>query len=153
MWRRWNVRTGSLLLVAAIAACSADDPVGPITAEPEVAQFVGIWEAEVFRVTNDADPNQVANLLLNEGSFTMNVEESGTYTATLHFGGFPLVEIGQLSISANFVTLRPNGGDPATSEFVFQRQDYLVLDGPTDFDFNLDQILDPAQGHIELQRR
>ena len=153
MSRRWNVRTGRLLLVAAVAACSAGDPVGPTTAEPEMAQFVGIWEAEVFRVTNDADPNQVANLLLNEGSFTMNVEESGTYTATLHFGGFPLVEIGKLSISANFVTLRPNGGDPATSEFVFQRQDYLVLDGPTDFDFNLDQILDPAQGHIELQRR
>jgi hypothetical protein len=152
MWRRWNVRMGRLLLVAAIAACSGDDPVdqGPA---PEIAPFVGIWEAEVFEVTSDADPTVVADLLLNDGSFTINVEESGTYTATLTFGGFPLVEIGQLSVSDNFLTLQPNGGDAATSEFVFQSETYLVMDGPTEFDFNLDQVPDPAQGHIELQRR
>jgi hypothetical protein len=94
----------------------------------------------------------VADLMEN-GSFVIHVEPSGTYTATLTFGGFPLVEIGTLAVSGDFVILRPSGGDPATSAYDFVRSDYLRLDGPTDFDFNLDGELDPAQAHIELQKR
>lgn len=44
---------------------------------------------------------------------------------------------GQLSISSNFFALRPTGGDPSNSVFVFQCQDYLTPVEPTDFDFTL----------------
>jgi len=71
------------------------------------------------------------------------------------FGSIPLVEIGQLSVEGNFVTLRPNAPDtsPATSAFTFIRDDYLRLLGPTEFDFNLDGTPEAAEAFIELQRR
>jgi len=139
-------------LIAALTAACGEDPVVDDTPDPEIAPFVGLWDAEVFTVTADAPPNQEADLLLNDGSFTINVEGSGTYTATLVFG-IPLVEIGQLAVNGSFVTLQPNGGDPATSEFTFLQPDYLRLVGPTEFDFNLDNIPEAAEALIELRRR
>lgn len=145
---------GTFLLMATLAACGSEN--GPMEPEEDlVAPFVGDWDAVVFLVTNDADPNDVADLTI-DGSFFINIQESGLYTATLTFGalGAPFVEIGRLAPSDDgFVTLRPNGGDPATSAYVFVRPDYLTLDGPTDFDFNLDGESEAAQARIELQRR
>jgi hypothetical protein len=36
---------------------------------------------------------------------------------------------------------------------VFATPDSLVLDGATEFDFNLDGADEPAQAHLELVRR
>jgi hypothetical protein len=152
MRRQDNVWMGLLLLVLGSAGCSKSDPVG-MNPDPDIAPFVGTWDAAVFRVTSDADTSIVADLLLNNGSFTLNVQESGTYTATLTFGGMPLVEIGVVRVAGGFITLQPNGGDPATSAFTFPRSDYMTLAGPTEFDFNLDGTLDPAQAYIESQQR
>ena len=145
--------TGTLFLALLFAGCGEDTVVDP-PAVDLVAPFVGTWDAEVFTVTNDANTSQVADLML-DGSFTMNVQPSGTYTATLLFGDLsPIIEIGVLRPSeSGTVTLQPTGGDPATSVFVFEREDYLTLDGPTDFDFNLDGTPEEAQAYIELQRR
>ncbi len=147
-------RCGWVWLFLVIGACGEGGPIVPPPEEDNgVAPFVGTWDATVFDITSVADTTIVADLLLNNGSFTINVQESGTYTATLTFGGQPLVEIGQLTSSNGFVTLRPIQGDPATSAFVFVRPDYFTLDGPTEFDFNLDQVLEPAALYAELQRR
>ena len=146
-----NVWAGVFALVATTAACS-ETIIQPEVDRPELQPFVGTWDAVVFDVTSDADTTQVADLTI-DGVFVVNFQPSGTYTATLTFGGIPLVEIGMISVGGGFVTLRPNGGDPATSAFVFAKSDSLILDGPTEFDFNIDQILDPAQSHIELTRR
>ena len=135
----------------AFGACG-DDGGNGTEPDPAIAPFVGTWDAEVFTVTSDADPETVADLMVN-GTFNINVQPSGTYTATLAFGGIPLVEIGTLSVAEDFLTLRPNGGDPATSAYTFVTDDYLRLIGPTEFDFNLDDELEPAEAHIELQRR
>ncbi|MEM7417438.1 MAG: hypothetical protein AAF389_18245, partial [Gemmatimonadota bacterium] len=135
-----------------LSACGGETIVDPPDVDL-VAPFVGTWDATVFDVTSDADTSVVADLTI-DGEFVINVQASGLYTATLTFGGIPIVEIGQLRpTSDGFVTLQPNGGDPATSAFDFVRADYLTLDGPTEFDFNLDTVLDPAQAYIELQRR
>jgi hypothetical protein len=138
-------------MLASVVACGAEGPT-VVEPDPTIAPFVGTWDAQVFDVTSDADTTRVADLTVN-GVFNINVQPSGTYTATLTFGGIPIVEIGIMSVAGGFITLRPNGGDPATSAFTLTRPDYLVLDGPTEFDFNQDLVLDPAQAHIELQRR
>ena len=147
--RRW---LSAVVLSVAVAACgdgvTDPDPVDEFL----IQQFVGTWDAEVFEVTSTADTTTVADLMVN-GSFNINIQPSGGYTATLTFGGFPLVEIGNVDVSEAFITLRPNGGDPATSSYLFIADDYVRLEGPTEFDFNLDSQLDPAEAVIEIRRR
>ncbi|MDH3270862.1 MAG: hypothetical protein OEN56_05995 [Gemmatimonadota bacterium] len=144
------------LLITMLAACGDDKPEEP-EVDPAIAPFVGTWDAEVFTVTSVADPSIVADLIGIGGSFTLNIQPSGAYTATLVFSDgettVPLVEFGSLGVAGNFITLRPNGGDPATSQYTFVREDYLRLEGPTEFDFNFDDEPDPAEAFIEIQRR
>lgn len=141
-----------LWVIGLLAACGGDS--GLTEPDPAVQPFVGTWDAEVFTVTSDADPSIVADIMVN-GSFTLNVQPSGAYTATLIFGGILLgPEIGTVTVnSGSTLTLFPTGGTPATSNYTFVRDDYLRLEGPTEFDFNLDEVLEPAQAFIELQRR
>jgi hypothetical protein len=127
------------------AACGED----PIAVDPAVARFVGTWDAVAFTVTGDTI---VANLL-DLGDFWISVEPSGQYTATLEWlGGF--AELGTLTVQGpSALTLDPTTGPPAPSTYVFETPDSLVLDGATEFDFNLDGTDEPAQAHIELLRR
>jgi hypothetical protein len=152
MRRRRNLWLGLGAAAVVLGACG-EDSVTPPGSEPEdVSAFVGTWDAEVFTVTSQADTSIVADLMEN-GSFVITVQPSASYTATLTFGGMPLVEIGTLSVEGDHIILRPDGGSSATSSYDFVREDYLVLDGSTEFDFNLDDELDPARAHIELLRR
>src|SRR5688572_15225351 len=105
--------------------------------DPAVEPFVGTWDAVVFTVTGDAPPNTVVDVL-TLGAFWIAIQPSGNYTATLEFPGAP-PELGDLTVeSSSQLTLRPTGDDPAPSTYVFATPDSLVLDGPTEFDFNLD---------------
>lgn len=150
--KRGRARVGLAagFLALAAAGCGSDPIIDDNPAE--VAPFVGTWDAEVFEVTSIADPSTVADLMVN-GIFNIDIQPSGNYRAILTFGGIPLTEFGQISVSDGFITLRPTGGTPATSAYVFIQPDYLQLDGPTEFDFNLDEMPDPAQAHIEIRRR
>lgn len=151
MLRRWNRWTGWALIALAFG-CGDETIPGP---DPEVAPFVGTWDATEFTVTNLADTTVVADLLDN-GSFFIVVEPSGLYTATLVYGQLdPFPEVGQVSVSGSFITLTPSGGSPcpATSTYAFSGPDYVTLDGPTCFDFNLDGVREDATAHIEIERR
>ena len=148
--RTWFMMAAGLIVIGACGGDGLVDP--PIDGTDDVAPFVGRWDAEVFTVTSLADTSIVADLMEN-GSFVINVQPSGNYTATLTFGGIPLVETGTLSVQGDFIVLRPDGGSSATSAYEFIGEDYLLLDGPTEFDFNVDGDLDPARAHIELQRQ
>ena len=136
-------------------ACGGDDPA-VMAPDPTIEPFVGTWDAEVFTVTSDANPTVVADLLI-DGSFNINIQSSGLYTATLAFGDVitPLVEFGQLSVDGSFARLRPSGPDPcpANAEFLFTGPDFLTLVGPTCFDFNLDGEAEDAELHQEWRRR
>lgn len=146
----------------ALAACGGSEttPIEP-TPDPTVQPFVGTWDAETLTVTSTAVDTIVADLIEIGGSFTLNVQESGQYTAQLAFvatdslGIDPFVEIGQLTVSDRFVTLDPETppGDPVASEYEFLSDDLLRLEGPTEFDFNLDESPDPAILLLELRRR
>ena len=154
MRRRWNGWMGAVLTAVA-TGCAGDGPgiTGP---DPSIEAFVGTWDAEVFVVTSVAPPVVVADLLIN-GSFTINIQPSGLYTATLTFGQLsPLIEIGQVSVTGNFLRLDPSGGArpcPVAAEYSFGAADYVTLNGPTCFDFNLDGELEDAQLAQAWRRR
>ncbi len=154
MRRKGNTRMGCLLALVAMIGCGAskDEIVGP---DPAVQPFVGTWDAVFFEVTNTADPNTVADLMI-DGSFNVNIQPSGAYTATLVFGGIdPVIEIGQVTVTGSFITFRPNGENPCpgSSAYTFPAPDRMTLAGPTCFDFNLDGESEDAFAEIELERR
>jgi len=152
MVRRVFLGVVAIGAAAVSVACGGDS--GGVQADPSVAPFVGTWIADSMTVTNDADTTVVANIL-EFGSFTIAVEPSGQYTATLTVSARANVEIGQLTVIGSALTLTPSfpaGRSPATSDYVFVTEDFLILDGATAFDFNLDGTPEAAQGHIELQR-
>jgi hypothetical protein len=144
--KRW---LGLALGLAGIYGCDSSSTFAPV---PTVEPFVGTWDAVVFTVTADDPPHTTADVL-TLGPFWISVEPSGRYIATLEFLGGQ-VEFGQLTVQTSTrLTLDPDNGPAAPSDYVFATTDSLVLDGSTDFDFNLDGTTEPAQAHIEIVRR
>ena len=144
----------TVLMMGAVAACGES----AIEADPTIADFVGTWDADSLTVTNDANPTEVANVLGSEfaGSFVLQVQPSGAYTATLTVLGNPGVEIGDLDVIGTTLQLKrtfPPPASTAASSFVFTADDYVILDGDTEFDFNFDDIPEAGQAHFELRRR
>lgn len=156
-WTTW------IALLAIVGACggTVDPPIDET--DPEIQPFVGDWDAEVFQVTSDADTTIVADLIELGATFSFHVEPSGTYTATLDLTGIEetdslgtrsFTEVGTMSVSGDFITLSPTvpAGPPVSGEVTFLSSDYFRLEAPTEFDFNLDSELDPAQLLTELRK-
>jgi hypothetical protein len=136
-------------MALALAACGSSTD---IVVNPAVEPFVGTWDAVVFRVTGDQPPNTVVDVL-TLGDFWIAVEPSGRYQAVIEFGG-GITEFGQLSVQSSTVLVLDSDADPpAPSTYLFATPDSLILDGATEFDFNLDGTSEPGQAHIEIVRR
>lgn len=160
--RKWTVAIGLLAIVAACGGSGTELP--PDEPDPELAPFVGLWDAEVFQVTSLADTTVVADLVELGAVFTFNVEVSGRYTAILDLsqveeadslGVEPYFELGSMSVNGDFITLTPTDppGSPVTGEVTFLSSGYFRLEAPTEFDFNLDSELDPARLLAEFRKR
>jgi hypothetical protein len=107
-------------------------------------------------MTSDADTSVVDNLIAQGGFFTLSVEPSGQYTATIGVAGGTSVEIGDLDVLGTALQLNrtfPPPPSSSASAFVLVTDDFLILDGPSDYDFNRDGTPEAAQAHIELQRQ
>jgi hypothetical protein len=145
--RRW---IGAVWVTLVVVACGEDK--SPFDVDPAVERFVGTWDAVEFTVTGDAPPNTVVDVL-TLGDFWIAVEPSGRYQAVIEFGG-GITEFGQLSVQSESVLILDSDTDPpAPSNYSFATADSLILDGATDFDFNLDGTTEPGQAHIEIVRR
>ncbi len=159
---RSRARFGRALLLALLASspvslatsCGGDSgPAGP-GSEGDVGAIAGSWTAVVFTVTNVANPSVIADVLGTGGAFSLEIQSSGRYEATLAFAGRSTKESGDIVVSGSKLTLRPTNppGPEAVVDWRLQGS-RLTLDGPTEFDFNLDQVPEAGQAHIELDRR
>lgn len=151
--RRAPRRIGLALFVA-VAACGGSSPSDVAAPDPAVEPFVGDWDATEFVVTS-VSGDMSFDLIEATGLFTLNVQPSGSYTATLFIPDEmqqPAVENGTLSVVGGAVRLSPNQGTGATSAYRFDGPDTLTLDGPTEFDFNFDGTPEPATLHVVLER-
>jgi hypothetical protein len=145
MMKRWLGLAG-IVVVAACGSSSSFDPLD------EIEPFVGTWDAVVFMVTADDPPHTMANIL-TLGPFWIRVEPSGRYQGVLEFLSGQ-TEWGQLSVqSSTQLTLDADLTPPAPSTYRFATPDSLILDGATQFDFNLDGTDEAAQVHMEIVRR
>lgn len=145
----------SLTLLLILGACGSSSPSDVAVPDPAVEPFVGDWDATEFVVTSVADDSVTFDLIAATGVFSLNVQPSGAYTATLFIPdemAQAAVENGTLTVIGDAVRLSPNQGAGATSAYEFTGPDLLILDGPTEFDFNFDGTFDPATLHVALER-
>ena len=129
------------------AACGGDQ--GPVD-DPAVVPFIGTWIADSLTLTSQADTTLHQDLLALGATFSIVVEASGQYTATLGSFAGTSVEIGQVSVlGGSSLELRVSYPAPETQAMTyhFATTEHLVLDGATEWNG------DPAYGHIELNRQ
>jgi hypothetical protein len=144
---------GVMLMMTTVAVACGEDP---IEAGQTVAPLVGLWVADSLTMTNDADTTVVDNFIAQGGFFTLSVEPSGQYTATIGIVGGTSVEIGDLDVLASTLQLNRTFPPPpasSVSSFVLVSDDFLILDGPSEYYFNGDGTSEAAQAHIELRRQ
>jgi hypothetical protein len=139
-----------LLLVAAVATACSKESTAP---DPAVAPFVGDWAADTLILTSEADPQTSLDLVALGATFTLNVQPSGQYTAILIYSGQSKTEFGKLEVSGQTLTLHPTSSDPPTAGTYSFNGDHLIVDGETEFDFNLDGTMDPARVHFDLVKK
>lgn len=145
-----------LLVGCLLVASACDDPPEMGTEpDPAIAPFVGDWKAQELTLTSVADPSMAPDLVELGATFTLNVQPSGQYTAILVYLGQSQTEIGTISVSSNVLTLHRDFPTPGTTPgtFEFLGPDRFLLDGDSEFDFNLDGESEPALAHFDMVRR
>ena len=149
----WGRRVGWIVMMAAsLSACSDSDAFAP---DPNLADFVGMWDATALVLSSPVTPSLSADLIALGSTFSLNIQPSEQYTAILIFMGQASTEIGRISRSGETVIFDRTFpvASREISTYVFAASDRLVLDGDTEFDFNQDGIADQALAHFELKRR
>ena len=143
----FSTRIGSrLLIVMGVLTLGAigcqGDPTGP-DFNPDF--MVGNWLAESLVMTSVANPEVVADLTALGAVFTLSVQPSGRYTAILEGFGQSSSESGKLTVDGAFVVLMPEAPPGPESQALWERVgDTVILEGESDFDFNLDGTTEPA---------
>jgi hypothetical protein len=153
MRHRWADRVGRMIVVAALLSACGD---AAIAADPHLAPFVGDWAASELVVASPMAPDATLELIGLGATFTINIQPSGLYTAVLVFAGQGQTEIGQVSVSGgSTVILNREFPTPSReiSTFAFVNADCFILEGDTEFDFNLDGTPEPALVRFVLDRR
>jgi len=137
----------ALLLLPILGGCS-DDGTGP---KKELGPLVGTWRAQALLMTNKSNPAISVDLVEQGATFTLSILSTGQYSASLAAFGQSNTEVGTVTVSGNQVTITPTSpaGPALVAIFSFQGE-ILVLDGDSEFDFNLDGNPEGALIHMEL---
>ncbi len=149
--RKRLIRGLSLLLLS-LTGCSDPAPTGP---DPLIEPFVGDWTATAFVLTSSVSEQVSIDLIQLGGTFDLNIQPSGSYTAILIYAGLGQTEMGTISATSNTVTLNREfpSRENEVSAYRFVGDTLLILDGDTEFDFDFDGQEDPALAHFELLRK
>ena len=144
--------SGLSLLFLSLSGCGDPAPTGP---DPLIEPFVGDWTATAFVLTSAVSDQVSIDLIQLGGTFDLNIQPSGSYTAILIYAGLGQTEMGTISATANTVTLNREfpSRENEVSAYQFVGDTVLILDGDTEFDFDFDGQGDPALAHFELLRK
>ena len=101
--------------------------------------MVGDWLAESLAMTSVANPDLTVELDTLGAVFTLSVQPSGRYTAILEGFGQSSSEFGRLTVDGMYVILSPEVPLGPPSQALWERVgDSVILEGDSEFDFNLD---------------
>jgi hypothetical protein len=136
-----------LLLFLSFAGCG-EDVAGP---KKGLDPLVGAWRAQSLVMTHKTTPGISVDLVEQGATFTLSILSTGQYSASLAAFGQSNTEVGTVTVSGNQVTITPTSpaGPPLVATYRFQGS-LLILDGDSEFDFNLDGTPEDAFAHIEL---
>ncbi len=144
-----------VLLLTLIHAACGDGGSGPDTDDATPGFMVGSWSAKSMVLTNKANPQETLDLITDSGAtFTLDVQASGRYLAILTGFGQSASESGLLSVDGDLVILQRQlpSTDVQISTWSRNGED-VILEGDTDFDFNLDGTPEEADIRIVLTPR
>lgn len=143
------------LLVAAGGGCG-DGGAGPPDVPPELAPFVGIWDAISATLTNQANPDMSVDLVEEGVVFTLEITSRSRYIATTAGPGQPPeVETGGVEVLSgpDLLVIDPDDPDLPTDSLAFRfAGDTLTLETEDEFDFNQDGTDEPAFLRLILVR-
>lgn len=138
-----------LIFLIIPTGCS-DDGTGP----GELKPLVGVWDALELVMTSQTNPDISVDLIEEGAAFTLSILSNGQYTATLTIFEQGTSEMGNVQISGNTVTITPTQPEGPALEATWSFQgERLVLDGESEFDFNLDGTTEASFVHIVLEPR
>ena len=143
---------GLSLLSLSFLGCGDPVPTGP---DPLIEPFVGDWAATAFVLTSSVSDQVSIDLIQLGGTFDLNIQPSGSYTAILVYAGLGQTEIGTISVTATTVALNREfpTRENEISTYQFVGDSVLILDGDTEFDLDFDGQEDPTLAHFELLRK
>ena len=143
----FHIRNGLRLLGVVGAVTIGVTGCGGDPTEPDLNPdfMVGDWLAESLVMTSVANPDVFEDLTMLGAVFTLLVQPSGRYTAILEGFGQSSSEIGKLTVDGAHVVLMPESPPGPESRALWERVgDSVILEGESDFDFNLDGTAEPA---------
>jgi len=149
---RWDRSArAALLLVSflALTACGAEDGVAP-----ELAPLVGTWNATMARFTHKENPAQSIDVVRQLSAVvTMDIRPDGRVVLTLVAFGAVNTQSGRARVEGSDLVLVPDDSTLPQERFRYQIDGgVLILDGDSEWDFNLDGTREPALLHLVLVR-
>jgi hypothetical protein len=121
-----------------------------------VADFVGTWDATVFRYISEPAGADTAGIIGLGGSFFITIRADASYSAGFsEMDELPVLEAGTVVVSGNrlFLVRDEGGGDPDEFRFEFSGSDMLELQADEEFDFDDNGTAEPATLEAVLVRR
>lgn len=142
-----------LALLGVVLACGDDDGVAP---NAELAFLVGDWTATRFEVRPEGGGEAVDLVGDLDATFTLNVQPSGQYTASLALPGVaPVPEIGVIDVEGSELVFTRTTPPPTTvSRAAYTRpaDGRVVFTGPSRFDLDGDGTAEQISVEVEIVR-
>ncbi len=144
---------GVLLFLVGVAVSCGGDSSGP-DETPGPDFMVGDCIAKAIVITSYVNPEVYVDLMAEGATFTLSVPPSGRYSAILSGFGQSSSESGMLSVEGSQVVFRRSipSVEVARSTWVREGTD-VILTGPTEYDFNLDGMVEDGTIVVRLTPR
>jgi len=156
---RKGLRIASVILVVLLTSCSGDDESGgPNTGTGDliISAMVGNWVATSAQFTTiNANPVQSRDVIADGGFCDLAVYQGSRFTLVIRNPGFPDPQIttGLLVADGDFINVRLDSDPTVDIRWNFTISgNNLAIDGPLDYDFENDGILEETSANMQFIR-